>query len=107
LVSPGNKIQRLSTGGIIVGMIPGFDYTEECIEFKSLDVLILYSDGVTEAMNHSEEEFGEERFEESIIKNLHFNAEEMLKAIFKDVENFTKGATQSDDITMVIVKRIK
>lgn len=107
LFSIDKQFQRLNTGGIIVGMIPDFDYTEESIEFKLNDVLILYSDGVTEAMNHSEDEFGEERLEESIRRNLHLNANEILKAIFRDVELFTSGASQSDDITMVIVKRTK
>lgn len=107
LFSPGKEPRRLSTGGIIVGMIPDFDYIEECIEFKPADVLVIFSDGVTEAMNHSDEEFGEERFEESIKKNMHLNVEDMLKAIFKDVVTFTSGAAQSDDITMLIVKRTK
>jgi sigma-B regulation protein RsbU (phosphoserine phosphatase) len=107
LFPPGKEPVRLSEGGIVVGMIPDYDYVEDLVDFRHGDVFVLYSDGVTEAMNFSEEEFGEERLENSIRKNLHLTAEEMIKETFKDVESFTGGAPQSDDITMVIVKRIK
>ena len=90
-----------------MGMIPDYTYEEKSVEFKSDDVFVLYSDGVTEAMNFNEDEYGEERLENSIRQNLHLSADELINAIFKDVESFTKGAPQSDDITMVIVKRVK
>lgn len=107
LFSQDKEPIRLSKGGIIIGMVPDYSYEEDSVEFKRENVFVLYSDGVTEAMNFSEEEFGEERLERSIRKNMHLTAEEMIKEIFKDVEIFTSGAPQSDDITMVIVKRIK
>ena len=107
LFSPGKEPKRLSEGGIVAGIIPEYIYEEETTELAPDDVFILFSDGVTEAMNFSDQEFGEERLENSIRKNLHLPAEEIIKEIFKDVEVFTKGAPQSDDITMVIVKRIK
>ncbi len=107
LFSGSNQPKRLCEGGIVVGMIPDYSFEEETIEFKPDDLFVLFSDGVTEAMNFSEEEYGEERLENSIRKHLHLNAEEFIKEIFKDVESFTKGASQSDDITMVIVKRVK
>ncbi len=107
LFSPGKESKRLSEGGIIVGMIPDYSYVEETIEFGYEDVFVLYSDGVTEAMNFSDEEYGEDRFENAIRKNLHLSAGDIIKEIFEDVEHFTKGAPQSDDITMVVIKRIK
>ncbi len=107
LFSPGKEPLRLSKGGIIVGMIPDYAYEEDSVNFTNDDVFILYSDGVTEAMNFSDEEYGEERLENAVKKNLHLSADEMIKEIFKDVETFTKGAPQSDDITMVIIKRVK
>lgn len=107
LFSPGKEPIRLSKGGIVVGMMPDYNFEEDSIEFKNEDVLVLYSDGVTEAMNFSEEEYGEVRFEDIIRRNLHLPAGEMIKEIFKDVDSFTKGAPQSDDITMVIIKCIK
>jgi sigma-B regulation protein RsbU (phosphoserine phosphatase) len=107
LYSAGKDPLRLTEGGIVVGMIPDYRFEEKSVDFNPDDVFVLYSDGVTEAMNFNEEEFGEERLENSIRNNLHLNTEEIIRAIFKDVESFTKGAPQSDDITMVIVKRIK
>ena len=107
LFSPGGDPVRLSEGGIVVGMIPDYIYEEKSVDLRSEDVFVLYSDGVTEAMNFEEEEFGEERLENSIRQNLQLSADDLIKAIFKDVESFTKGAPQSDDITMVIVKRVR
>lgn len=107
LFSGDKEPLRLCEGGIIIGMLPDYDYTEGSVEFQPGDFFILFSDGVTEAMNFSEEEYGEERLEKLIKNNLHLSAEEIIKEIFKDVESFTKGAPQSDDITMVIVKRTK
>ena len=105
--SPDNEQKRLNEGGIVVGMMPDYNFEEESIEFGPENVLVLYSDGVTEAMNFSDEEYGEERFENAIRNNLHLSADDMIKEIYKDVERFTKGAPQSDDITMVIIKRVK
>ncbi len=107
IFSPDKKQKRLSEGGIIVGMVPDYNYEESAIELNNEDVFVLYSDGVTEAMNFSDEEYGEERLENAVKKNLDLSADDMVREIFKDVENFTKGAPQSDDITMVIIKRIK
>ncbi len=105
--SPDKEQKRLSEGGIVVGMMPDYIFEEESIEFGPENVLVLYSDGVTEAMNFSDEEYGEERLENAVRNNLHLSADDMIKEIYKDVESFTKGAPQSDDITMVIIKRVK
>ncbi len=107
LFSPGEEPKRLSTGGIVVGMMPDYNFEEDSIGFKNEDVLVLYSDGVTEALNFSEEEYGEERLENAVRNNMHLSAGDMINEIFKDVDNFTKGAPQFDDITMVIIKCIK
>ncbi len=107
IFSPGKKVVRLSEGGIVVGMMPDYNFNEDSVELFPDDVFILFSDGVTEAMNSNEDEFGEERLEEIIRKSLHLKAEDIIKAIFKEVEVFTRGALQSDDITMLIIKRAK
>ena len=104
--SPSGESKRLCEGGIVVGMFPDYQYEEKSVVINKDDVFVLYSDGVTEAMNFRDEEYGEERLENSIRKNMHLAAGEIIKAIFKDVEDFTSGAPQSDDITMVIVKRV-
>jgi phosphoserine phosphatase RsbU/P len=107
IFSPGIETKRLSKGGIVIGMMPDYTYNEDSVEFNPNDLFVLFSDGVTEAMNANDEEFGEERLEVVIRKNLQLSAEQLINEIFKEVEIFTKGTLQSDDITMLIIKRTK
>jgi sigma-B regulation protein RsbU (phosphoserine phosphatase) len=107
IFSPGKEMVRLSEGGIVVGMMPDYSFNEDSVELFPDDVFILFSDGVTEAMNSNEDEFGEERLEDIIKRSLHLKAEDIIKSIFKEVETFTRDTVQSDDITMLIIKRAK
>ena len=107
IFSEGKETVRLVEGGIVVGMMPDYIYSEDSLELAQGDLFVLFSDGVTEAMNSKEEEFGEERLEEVIKKNLHLSAEKIISEIFEEVEFFTRGTPQSDDITMLIIKRTK
>lgn len=107
IFSPGKEPLRLSEGGIVVGMIPDYPFNEGSLEIFPNDVFVLYSDGVTEAMNFKDEEFGDERLEAIVRENLNLKAAEIIDNIFNEVKIFTKDAPQSDDITMVIIKRVK
>jgi sigma-B regulation protein RsbU (phosphoserine phosphatase) len=79
-------------------------YIFEEVILKIEDVLVMFTDGVSEAMNSKGEEFSEERLEE-VVKALRNNsAHEILEGIKQEVQNFTQGNLQSDDITMVVLK---
>jgi len=103
--SHDNKLTPLDKGGLIVGIMPSVPYEEEKIPFNSGDLLVIFSDGVTEAMNAAEEEFGEQKLIDLIIKNRHESPENLIDIIINNVKIFTSGQAQSDDITVVIVKR--
>jgi len=103
--SHDNKLTPLDKGGLIVGIMPSVPYEEEKIPFNSDDLLVIFSDGVTEAMNAAEEEFGEKKLIDLIIKNRHELPENLIDIIINNVKIFTSGQAQSDDITVVIVKR--
>lgn len=107
IFSPGKEPLRLSEGGIVVGMIPDYTFNEASTEIFPNDVFVLFSDGVTEAMNLKDEEFGEERLEAIVRDNLNLKAADIIDKIFNEVKIFTKDAPQSDDITMLIIKRVK
>jgi len=67
----------------------------------------MFSDGITEAMNLLEEEFGEERLIETIQSNLNLGAKELVEKIIDNVKTHSKNAEQSDDITIMVVKRVQ
>jgi sigma-B regulation protein RsbU (phosphoserine phosphatase) len=95
----------LDTGGVILGGIPEYPFEENRIQVEQGDLLLLYSDGVSEAMSPEEVEFGLEKIIEVVKNNLGLGSGELLERIKDAVKSHTSCATQSDDITMVIVKK--
>ena len=99
------KIKKLNKGGMILGVMETtIPYDSETIDLQKDDVIVLFTDGISEAMNKESEEFSDERLEEISIKLSSLSAIEILDGIKNEVTDFTKGASQSDDITMVILK---
>jgi sigma-B regulation protein RsbU (phosphoserine phosphatase) len=101
----GEQVIRLKEGGIILGVMKTFiPYKFEEVELKTDDVLILYTDGVSEALNLQNEEYSEERLEKVAKSLVNKSASEILNGIKEDVQIFTQGNLQSDDITMIVIK---
>jgi sigma-B regulation protein RsbU (phosphoserine phosphatase) len=75
-------------------------------KLEPADFLVLYTDGVTEAMNSSSEEYGERRFRQAMVSQSDQNATGFLGGIVADVEKFVSGEPQSDDLTIVVLKRL-
>ncbi len=99
------KIIKLEIGGIIFGVMKtDTPYKSETIQLKTGDVLILFTDGISEAMNKKGEEFSDESLEKLAVRIYSESPENILSKIQQDVQNFTNGATQSDDMTLVIIK---
>lgn len=105
LISEDNKITRPDVGGLIVGIAPMVPYDEAKIKLNKNDLLVVFSDGITEAMNKEEEEYDEARLLEIITKNREKNSQELIDLIFNEVNNFSKGQPQSDDMTIVVIKK--
>ena len=99
------KLKKLTTGGVVAGVIPSFQFEEEKIVFEQNELLVLFSDGITEAMNKDEEEFGDERLREVIINNKNESAENLIEIILDEVHKFTGKTPQMDDMTIVVIKR--
>ncbi len=101
----GDKIIKLTKGGIILGVVKTFaPYIFEEVELKKDDVLLLYTDGVSEALNLEFQEYSEERLETVAKRLMDKSADEILNGIKEDVQIFTQGNQQSDDITMIVIK---
>lgn len=95
---------KLTTGGPVIGLFESFFYEEEMIQLHSGDLLVAYTDGVTESLSPGGEEFGEERLRELLISAPHLSAEEMRDKVVRDVQHWSAGAAQHDDLTFVIFK---
>lgn len=94
----------LSEGGMLLGAMPTLvPYHHGEFRMESGDVVVLYTDGVTEALNETDEEYGDDRLQAVIRNNLSLNADGIQAAIVRDVRAFTHD-TYSDDITMLVVK---
>ena len=99
------KIKKLEKGGIILGVMKTFSpYESEIVRLKKDDVIILFTDGITEAKNKADEEFSDEKLEEAVPGFTGNNAEQILKSIKEEVQSFVNGAVQSDDMTLVVLK---
>ena len=97
-------VRRLEVGGPIVGLFEGAAFEEETVTLMSGDWLIVFSDGVSEALSADGEEYGEHRIVQVVTRHLPAEPAEMLEALFTDVRAFTKGAPQSDDITGLVLR---
>lgn len=105
LLLRNGEITKLKKGGMILGVLPALNsYLYEIIQMKSNDTLILFTDGITEAMNSNGEEFSDERLEELMKKIYTKESDEILEIIKTEVKKFTLGAEQSDDITCLVIK---
>lgn len=104
LIVSGNDFRRLERGGPIVGLFEGAAYEEETVTLHAGEWLVVYSDGVSEALSADGEEYGEERILECVRRNEEVEPQALLDALFADVSNFAKGAAQSDDITAMVLR---
>jgi len=85
-------------------MMEGMEYEQRQIALEGGDVLLLYTDGIVEAMNAKEDLFGLGRLKSSLAAAGELPAQGILDSILRDLEQFTQGQEQSDDITAVVIK---
>jgi sigma-B regulation protein RsbU (phosphoserine phosphatase) len=104
----GNEIKplRLSAGGLALGCFESFPYVENQVALQPGDQLIVFSDGISEAVNGTGAEFGEARIGELAAANREMPAATLIEYIFAAVGEHSRNQPQMDDMTMVIVKRI-
>ena len=100
-----NAFYPLETTGIPLGMMDDFEYEEgQAIRILPGDILILCTDGITEAMNHAGDQFGLERMMEVVRQGANKSANQIIKDCYDQVQKFCQGAPQRDDLTLVIIK---
>ncbi|MBA3769357.1 MAG: SpoIIE family protein phosphatase [Blastocatellia bacterium] len=99
-------VELLGSGGLPLGIMPFAQYDLGSAQLNPGDVLVIYSDGVSEANNLAEDEFGMERLEEVVAQNVTQTATGLRDKVESALSQFTGAAAPNDDITLVIVKRL-
>jgi phosphoserine phosphatase RsbU/P len=100
----GTTVKRLETGGLICGLFETATYEEETTHLQPGDLLVMFSDGISEALNAAGEEFGDDRILASVRPAARGTAGEILEALVRTVNTFAAGAVQSDDMTAVVLR---
>jgi serine phosphatase RsbU (regulator of sigma subunit)/dihydrofolate reductase len=98
------RVFRLADGGPVIGLLAGAVYKEQILHLLPGDVLLAFTDGISEAMNASEDEWGEDRMIAEAQAHADLNAEELLQGLFREADAFAAGAPQHDDMTLVILR---
>lgn len=105
LLIRNQEIHYLDKGGLILGVMQTLiPYSSELLNLEAGDLIVMFTDGVTEAKDINDDEYSDKTLEELLLRNTDKSAEELLSLIKNDVQTFTKGQIQSDDITIVIIK---
>jgi len=104
LVRKNGSVEDLDKGGLILGAFPEAKYETGEILFEPGDMLVLYTDGLSEAMDDSNTEYGEKRLTEHLLKLGMQSAEVICSMIVKSVKQFAAGIDDLDDMTLVVVR---
>ena len=102
----GTILQLPFSSDLVVGAIDDFKYSEETLQLEHGDTLLLYTDGVTEAINSGDEEFGEQRLQAELARLTSNSSQDIIGRIKACVSDFAGEAEQSDDITLLAIKRL-
>ena len=98
------RVFRLGDGGPVIGLLPGAVYKEQTVHLLPADILLAFTDGISEAMNTSEDEWGEDRMIGEAQAHADLNAGELLQRLFRAADAFAAGAPQHDDMTLLVLR---
>ncbi|MBN1580078.1 MAG: GAF domain-containing protein [Anaerolineae bacterium] len=105
LIRQNGEVESLRARGIVLGIVSPIHLEEKRVTVEPGDTLVMYTDGVTDAINEDEEEFGTARLAEIVRRTREQPSQDMLAAIYNAVLAFTGDTPQFDDVTLVVVKR--
>lgn len=100
-----NDVESLYVPGVVLGAFHDIEPQEKKITIQSGDLLLFFTDGVSEARNEAGDFFGDERLQETAVAGKHDSAAELVARIETAVEAFTQGTPQSDDLTLLVIKK--
>ncbi len=105
LFKSGGAVVRLSAGGTVLGVVDHFPFDEDVVRIDAGDLLAVFSDGITEAVDIEDAPFGEARLEGVIRSCMDDPAEKIIDKIVQAVNEYAGQAPQADDLTLVLMKR--
>ncbi|HWE51706.1 MAG TPA: SpoIIE family protein phosphatase [Bryobacteraceae bacterium] len=100
----GQEVMWLVEGGPVVGLLPGARYEQATCSMSPGDLLVLFTDGITEAMTKTEEEWGEDKLIAAVREHSSLDTAHIIQGVFRAVDAFTGSADQYDDMTLLVVK---
>jgi len=98
--------ERLDVNGTVVGAFPFSKYSESRIELKSGDLLVCFTDGISEPENEYGEMFGEDRLTELVVRNAHRGDDQIIEAVLESVHEWTASEELQDDMTLLLARRL-
>jgi len=107
LLRAAGEVKRLVSGGPALGVFRDAGFDAETVDLRPGDMLALYTDGVIEVMNDTEEEFGEERLHSLLRNSMHLPAGQILRAVVAETRRHAANESYSDDFTIVMVKNTR
>jgi sigma-B regulation protein RsbU (phosphoserine phosphatase) len=99
------SLEELMPTGIALGAVEQMHYFSEKIAVETGDIIVMYTDGITESVNTIGEDFGEDRLRMIICENAMHSSKEILTTILDAVSTFSSGLPQFDDITLMVIKK--
>jgi len=102
----GGTAHRLDVNGTVVGAFPFAEYSESRIALEPDDLLVFFTDGVTEPENEFGEMFGEERFLDLVVRNAHLGENDIVHAVIESVRAWTGSEELQDDMTLLLARRV-
>ena len=104
LIRRGVAHEAFTEGSFPVGLVPEAEYSSATVQLEPGDTLVLFSDGVTEAMDPGQELFGVTRLRDMLCPHTETPLDQLQKAVLESVENFSRGTSQADDLTLLLIR---
>jgi serine phosphatase RsbU (regulator of sigma subunit) len=105
IVRADGSLDTLTTGGVVLGLFEDVDYEQASTQLGRGDVLVVFSDGVTETWNRADEEFGDARLAELVRQGRALDAASLEAEILRELDRFAEGTKATDDRTLIVIKR--
>ena len=104
LVRKNGEVVSLDQGGMVIGLFSAVDYERGSVKLMPGDVLLCCTDGIIEACNKNEDEFGADRLVEVIRRNSHLSAKELVHVVAREVADYSRGGGHIDDKVLMVLK---
>jgi sigma-B regulation protein RsbU (phosphoserine phosphatase) len=105
LVRADGRVERLTEGGMVLGLFDSVPYADGDAELRRGDTLLVFSDGVTETFDADDQEFGDDRLAELAVRDRGLEASSLKDEILRELDRFAAGTKATDDRTLIVLKR--